>query len=587
VLLARKMSNEEEKINYMNDHHKSFLVKAVIIVGGGGLIFGYDIGVISGTLPTITDQFNLSPYEEGLVVSILYAGSIIGSIFGGPICDAIGRWKTIQLQNVIFIIGALITGLATNLSALCVGRFFVGVASAISGLADVPYLTEIARPEYRGILSGQYEILVGAGILLSFCLDLAFISFHNGWRWAFLLPGIFALAQSAGLLLLPESPRWLISKGRHDEAVRASQFIYGDSFPEDLLYDKKTKPNTDASSSQEQALDPNSSHPMTVTSALHSYPVYSNDDNDNEEHKNQLETSNSVENSNNNNNNRNKNDGFTSPTMETSTRESRDSTSTGATITDLFLKEKELLTAFQYPIFVIVMIQILSQITGCNVIRNYAPTIFEDAGVSDGMALFYNILLGIVKLIFTIISVLYIEKSGRKRFYLLGVGIIIFGMGFLTVASIASPGGNLSSPAVFVIGCAFIYAGFGFSYGPVPWILSSEMVPSLIRGRVLCISLIASNLTQLVMNFLFFPMVEGLTVAGTFGIFLLLNIIAFYYGLHFLVETREISPEIILKDLKQKLESFRQLTVTDLCCCLTAWKDCCTKRRSYAELCMD
>eukprot|EP01039_Chlorochromonas_danica_P015322 gene15322-17990_t len=190
-----------------SDQERSFLFKAAVIVGSGGLIFGYDIGVISGTLGALTDHFGLSGYEQGLVVSILNAGSIVGCIFGGPLCDMLGRWKTIQIQNAIFVLGALLTGLANDLPTLCIGRFLVGVASALSGLADVPYLVEVSPAEYRGFLSGQYEILVAVGVLMSFCLDLAFSTFRSGWRGAVIFPSILAVAQSFAMLLLPESPK--------------------------------------------------------------------------------------------------------------------------------------------------------------------------------------------------------------------------------------------------------------------------------------------------------------------------------------------------------------------------------------------
>lgn len=578
---SSRSPQETKENNTISDHHKSFLIKAVIIVGGGGLIFGYDIGVISGTLPSIKDQFNLDGYEEGLVVSILYAGSIVGSMIGGPICDSFGRWKTIQFQNVIFVIGALMTGLATNLTWLCFGRFFVGIASAISGLADVPYLTEIARPEYRGILSGQYEILVGLGILVSFCLDLGFISFHNGWRLAFLLPGILAFSQSVGLFWLPESPRWLFSKGYQEEAIRASTIIYGEDFPEDLLYDPSTssKIRNKALNNDDSVLDPSSSHPMNsqTTSILHN-DYGSHEEIEDRNHNTTKTKHNSPE-------------GNITPfenTTRTSTDENQgkqhpeNSTTSHNSIQGILFEGKDLLLEFRYAIIVIIIIQIVSQVTGANVIRNYAPTIFEDGGVSDSMALFYNVLLGVVKLVFTVISVMYIETTGRRKFFLSGILCVTFGMLFLTIASCFSPSGNLSNPEVFVIGCAFVYAGFGFSYGPIPWILSSEMVPSVIRGRVICISLVASNATQLIMNFLFFPMTEYLSVAGTFGVFLILNILTYYYAFHYIVETREIPPEEILRSLKEKHASLRNKSIFDLLCI------CCGRNRgSYSELCLD
>ena len=156
------------------------------------------------------------------------------------------------------------------------------------------------------------------------------------------------------------------------------------------------------------------------------------------------------------------------------------------------------------------------------------------------------------------------------------------GMFFLMIASIVSPSGNLHDPAIFVVGCALVYAGFGFGYGPMPWVLSSEMVPTAIRGRVLCLSLIASNLTQLIMNFLFIPMTDYLLQVGTYTIFFSLNLLTYYYLYHFLVETREIPPDQILKQLVEKYHATRKMTWTE-------WLGLCLTRRdaSYTALCID
>jgi MFS family permease len=124
----------------------------------------------------------LTDLQSGLVVSLLPLGSLLGCVFGAPLCDKIGRWKTIQIQNAIFICGALIIAGANSISAVYVGRVIVGIGSALSAVADIPYLTEIAPLHYRGRISSAYEMLVVIGILASFLVDLMFADVRNGWR---------------------------------------------------------------------------------------------------------------------------------------------------------------------------------------------------------------------------------------------------------------------------------------------------------------------------------------------------------------------------------------------------------------------
>lgn len=545
-----------------SDQERSFLFKAAVIVGSGGLIFGYDIGVISGTLGALTDHFSLSGYEQGLVVSILNAGSIVGCIFGGPLCDMLGRWKTIQIQNAIFVLGALLSGLANDLPTLCIGRFLVGVASALSGLADVPYLVEISPAEYRGFLSGQYEILVAVGVLMSFCLDLAFSTFKSGWRVAFIFPSILALAQSFAMLLLPESPKWFLSKGLLGKARTAMLEIYGEErlqrwidagnvVEQGHLQEQggALAPKLADVDEHQQLQSGRSSSTMsqaTASTILQDCPPdVLNFIRQSQPHHQSAMSLDAI-----GLRKCDSNTELTSYVAAHSAPAPAPAKSTSAF--GLTAEEKAIFQIFRYPIIMIIIIQILSQ--SATVIRNYAPYIFEQSGASTEMSLILNIALGIVKLFFTAVAVFYIEHQGRRRFLLFGIGVVCFGLAFLTLSSAATPGGNLKSSTLFIIGCSLIYIGFGFGYGPIPWILSSEMVPTAIRGRIMSVSLIASNLSQLVTGLIFVPMNEGITSTGSFGVFLLINLVNGVYIYLFLTETKDIIPEVILDDLERRYE---------------------------------
>lgn len=561
---------------------RSFLIKAGLIVGSGGLIFGYDIGVIAGTLSKLEDVFTLSPYEEGLVVAILYVGSILGAMVGGPMCDYLGRWKTIHIQNFLFCVGSFVTGFATNLTMLCIGRFIVGIASAVSGIADVPYLNEISPPVYRGILSSQYEMAVSVGVLVSFAVALALSGLEYGWRVAFLIPSALAILQSCGMVLLPESPRWLLEKGLLEKTRKALSAMYGESFlthcaglerdnedvpPEVRDYlricDREGKivalaAAMERKNSSEDSKDvpPHMNAGVRVAGHIVTRPQ------SNTAHRYQSKpepAEHSVHHSSNNNS-------------------SSHTNASSSALSALFLEEKDILKQFQYPIYLIVVIQVLAQITGGNVIRNYAPTIFENGGVSHTLSLTFNLLFGVIKTAFTFLSIAYIDDTGRLKLLVYGIVLVTIGMLFLAICSLTSPTGNISNVPAFVVGCALVYAGFGLGYGPVPWVLSAEMFPTLIRGRIMSLSLIASNAAQLVVNFLFLPMTEGITTAGTFFFFVALNVFTFLFVKKFFVETKEIEPEQILKVLLDRYtHSSDKLILTApwffkpfvACCCCT------------------
>ena len=156
---AAKPSSEAAEINYR------FLVLACLVLGTSGLIFGYDIGVISGALPAITKRFALKPIDSGLVVGLLAIGSMFGGLFGGYVCDAIGRWRTVQLQNALFATGTLVIAYAESTAALMAGRFVLGLGSGFSAVASLAYLCEVSPLHIRGLVTSAFEMLVVTGTI--------------------------------------------------------------------------------------------------------------------------------------------------------------------------------------------------------------------------------------------------------------------------------------------------------------------------------------------------------------------------------------------------------------------------------------
>jgi SP family galactose:H+ symporter-like MFS transporter len=532
------------------NYNLRFIRQAGVIVGSGGLIFGYDIGIIAGTLHQLKDQFNLNDAEEGLVVSILYAGSLLGCGVGFILCDRIGRLKTIHIQNIIFVLGAVITAAANDLGTLCFGRFIVGIAAALSGICDVPYLLEVSPAEHRGELSSMYEILVSVGVVLAFMMGLLLVVMPDdtGWRVAFAIPCFFAILQSIGMhLFMPESPKWLMEKGRVQEATMIFTLIYGsmDAFPADIVIEL------------DQA---RRAYSGTVCDSPGSTaPTHSDLDSNTTISPLQIVQSEESE-------------------KYTSIHDIRkaDSSADSAQDSQIVIQSQvsvdhvALLQQYMYPMYLISALQFLSQITGGVVVRNYSPTIFENNGISRSRALLFNVILGAIKVLFTVFSVSIIEDMGRLRLLEYGAILVGIGMLFLMLASAASAGGNLNSPIVFLFGASLCLGGYGIGYGPIVFVLSAEMFPTAVRGSAMAISLLVSNLSQLFTNFLFLPATDLFTAGGVFAFFVVMNVLSVVFIRAMLVETKQQEPLEILHAVLEKRKGLRNAwegsTVGKACC---------------------
>jgi sugar porter (SP) family MFS transporter len=198
--------------------NKLVLVMAVT-AALGGLLFGYDTGIISGALLFIREDFGLSDAAQQTVVGSLLFGAVLGALIAGPLTDRAGRRTAILAAAVVFALGSLAAALATGAWVLVVARFFLGLAIG-SAAASVPvYIAEIAPRRVRGRLVSLQQFAITLGILLSYVVGYL-LSFAEAWRWMLAIGAVPAVVLFVGMLFLPESPRWLIGRGR-EAAARA------------------------------------------------------------------------------------------------------------------------------------------------------------------------------------------------------------------------------------------------------------------------------------------------------------------------------------------------------------------------------
>lgn len=215
------------------------LLKSSFVGALGGLLFGFDTIVISGTLQSLTTQFALTETQVSTTVSIALIGTVIGAIFAGEPGQRFGPRDTLRALAIFYIVSALGCAFATGLTALLIFRFIGGLAIGGSSVLCPVYIAEIAPAEWRGRLVGSFQVSVVTGILVAYLSNYAIGTMGLGssdWRWMFGVAAAPALLFFALLFGVPNSPRWLATKSRNTEA-RAVLDEIGAANPDQELSD--------------------------------------------------------------------------------------------------------------------------------------------------------------------------------------------------------------------------------------------------------------------------------------------------------------------------------------------------------------
>lgn len=183
----------------------------------GGLNWGYDTGVIAAALLYLREDFNLTPFVEGWIVSALIIGAMIGAAVGGRMNDAFGRWKVLMLTAIIFTIGPFGLAFAPNVEVLIGSRFVLGLSAGLAAVTLPVYLSEIAPARIRGAVTAFYALAIVTGQFIGFVVGAA-LAQAEAWRWMLGLAVVPSVLFLAGLFFIWETPRWLVQKHREQEA---------------------------------------------------------------------------------------------------------------------------------------------------------------------------------------------------------------------------------------------------------------------------------------------------------------------------------------------------------------------------------
>ncbi|MFD2874453.1 sugar porter family MFS transporter [Mucilaginibacter ximonensis] len=441
--------------------NRSNVLLISVVAATGGLLFGFDTGVISGALPFMKEYWKLPDSSLEWVTTTVLIGAVIGAVSSGKLSDYLGRKKMIIVNAIIFAIGAVGCTYANDINFLMVMRVIIGVAIGITSYVVPMYIAEIAPTRRRGAMVTLNQLMITIGILVSYITDYLLGNDANlqSWRWMFFV-GLFpALILLIGMFFLPETPRWLISKNRWAEGEAVLNKVEDPDLIRQTLSDLKRDIELD---------------------------------------KHQAGSS-------------------------------------------------EILKPWLRPALIITVgIFFFQQFSGVNTIIYYSPIIFKMAGiVSNTESILPAIIIGTVNVLACFLSVMLLDKVGRRKLYMIGIWGMIPSLALLGICFHFKEALGASLPifAVLSIVCYIIF--IAISLAPLGWLLISEVFPLNVRGVGMSIGSLSHWGFNAVVAFTFFKLVNAFGVSQTFFFYSGICLIGMFWGRIYIPETKGKSLEEI------------------------------------------
>ncbi len=425
----------------------SFTLFSSIMAALGGLLFGYNTSVISGAILFISKDFQLTTFQEEIVVSTVLIGAVAGAFAGGFLADSFGRKKTLFGTIVLFFVGILLMSDARSFEFLIWGRFVTGLGIGMVSMAAPLYIAEMSPTDARGPLVSLYQLAITVGILVAYIVSYYFAEMQE-WRQAFSFAFIPLAIQFIGLFFIPETPSWLMSRDRKNAAETVLKKIYPEESGERLLRHAEKSDDVHSKKGWRELFTP----------------------------------------------------------------------------------------ALKRAFLVGVGASVFQQITGINTVIYYAPQIFQKAGYQAAeMAIFATMLVGIVNVFMTVVALWVIDRLGRKP-------ILIGGLIGMT-ASLAVLGGTFVTGGahlgiVAVVGLMVYVACFAISWGPVTWLIISEIFPLGVRGRAVGIAVFANWVANYFVSLTFLTLIDALGTGMTFWLYTAICLLGLWFVIRMVPETK-------------------------------------------------
>jgi SP family sugar:H+ symporter-like MFS transporter len=456
------MQNEKENMG--------FVILISIVATIGGFLFGFDSGVINGTVDGLQIAFNSDSVGTGFNVASMLLGCAAGAFFAGTLADKLGRRTLLIISAVLFAVSAWGSGISMSSGEFVIYRVLGGLAVGAASVLAPAYISEVAPARFRGALASLQQIAIISGLFIAFLSNYLIAHFaggsteilaagHEAWRWMFWIELIPALTFFFALLFIPESPRFLVASRKPDKALAVLKKLMGDGAQAKLV---------------------------EIDASLVS-----------DHHRPRL-------------------------------RDIIDSRHGLRPIVWLGIG----LASFQ-------------QLVGINVVFYYGAVLWQSVGFTESDALLINVGSGAVSIAACVVTVLVIDKIGRKPLLLggsIGMAVSLSVMAAVFLNSLVGSDGNLAlsdSTGIVALVAANLYViFFNMSWGPVMWVMLGEMFPNQLRGSGLAVSGLAQWSANFLITMTFPILLVSIGLGGAYGMYALFAFISIFFVYLFVHETR-------------------------------------------------
>ena len=438
-------------------------------VGGlGGLLFGYDTGIISGAGPIIQNDWRLNAAQLGFITASVLIGSMVGALAIGGLADKYGRKKLFIIAALLFIAGGFFCMFSQNFAEMSIARIVLGFAIGAASSLTPTYLVELADKDHRGSVASMFQLMITIGIEVAYFANLLFLNHNIGgladWRWMLgseLLP---AAALMIGSIALPESPRYLIKVGKVELARK--------------ILERRLKRDGSQEIEEIQAVLAKSEGKGTF---------------------------------------------------------------------------KELFSISGKSVLVAILLMFFQQLVGINAVIYFVPKIFQAAfHVSSANSIWISVGIGAVNVISTIVALGIMNRFNRKSLLIFGSIEMAISFIILIILNLTLGVHSMGSAVATMIFIALFIIGFAVSWGPICWIMISEIFPLKVRGLGTSIGSAANWIGDFIVSQFFTILLVGFhnNIAGPFAIFCAFAILSIFFVKYMVPETRGKS----LEEIEQKMD---------------------------------